>query len=243
MLSSFRPPSAICRVRGIGVAVMVRTCTSARSCLRRSLCATPKCCSSSITTRPRSLNATLREAARGFRPRCRSRRPRGRRGSRAASLAGTKRESCSMRSGRPAKRSRITWKCWRTRSVVGARIATCRPAHRDHERGAQRHLGLAEADVAADQPIHRLAGAQIVEHRLDRARPGRRSPRRQSAPRTPRTGRPAAADARPGAARAAPRCSISSPAISRIRFLTLALRACQPRPPSLSSGAAPSAEP
>jgi hypothetical protein len=27
-----------------------------------------------------------------------------------------------------------------------------------HEGGAQRHLGLAEADVAADQPVHRLAG-------------------------------------------------------------------------------------
>ena len=33
-----------------------------------------------------------------------------------------------MRSGRPKKRSRMTWKCWRTSSVVGARIATCLPA-------------------------------------------------------------------------------------------------------------------
>ena len=41
------PVSASCRVRGIGVAVSVSTCTSARSCLSRSLCATPKCCSSS----------------------------------------------------------------------------------------------------------------------------------------------------------------------------------------------------
>ena len=42
--------------------------------------------------------------------------------------------------------------------------------HGDHERGAERHLGLAEADVAADQPVHRLARGQIVEHGLDRAR-------------------------------------------------------------------------
>ena len=28
--------------------------------------------------------------------------------------------------------------------------------HRRHEGRAQRHLGLAEADVAADQPVHRL---------------------------------------------------------------------------------------
>ena len=37
-------------------------------------------------------------------------------------------------------------------------------AHRHDEGGAQRHLGLAEADVAADQPVHRPAGGQIVEH-------------------------------------------------------------------------------
>ena len=39
--------------------------------------------------------------------------------------------------------------------------------HRRDESGAQRHLGLAEADVAAHQPVHRLAGAEIVEHRVD----------------------------------------------------------------------------
>ena len=37
------------------------------------------------------------------------------------------------------------------------------------EGGAQRDLGLAEADVAAHQPVHRPAGGQIVERRLDRA--------------------------------------------------------------------------
>ncbi len=40
--------------------------------------------------------------------------------------------------------------------------------YRDDERGAQRHLGLAEADIAADQPVHRPTGRQIVEHGLDR---------------------------------------------------------------------------
>ena len=37
------------------------------------------------------------------------------------------------------------------------------------EGGAQRDLGLAEADVAAHQPVHRPAGGEIVERRLDRA--------------------------------------------------------------------------
>ncbi len=38
---------------------------------------------------------------------------------------------------------------------------------RDRIGGAQRHLGLAEADIAADQPVHDLAGGQIVEDRRD----------------------------------------------------------------------------
>ncbi len=41
---------------------------------------------------------------------------------------------------------------------------------RGGEGGAQRHLRLAEADVAAHKPVHRPAGAEIVERRLDGAR-------------------------------------------------------------------------
>ena len=43
------------------------------------------------------------------------------------------------------------------------------PRHRGDEGGAQRDLGLAEADIAADQPVHRLAGGEIVDHLADRA--------------------------------------------------------------------------
>ena len=39
--------------------------------------------------------------------------------------------------------------------------------HGGDERGAQRHFGLAEADIAADEPIHRAARAHVVEHGLD----------------------------------------------------------------------------
>ena len=52
------PTSDMFSVRGIGVAVIVSTSTFLRICLMRSLCATPKRCSSSTTSRPRSLNAT-----------------------------------------------------------------------------------------------------------------------------------------------------------------------------------------
>jgi hypothetical protein len=38
---------------------------------------------------------------------------------------------------------------------------------RRDEGGAQRDLGLAEADIAADEAVHRPAGAKIVEHRID----------------------------------------------------------------------------
>ena len=40
---------------------------------------------------------------------------------------------------------------------------------RGGEGGAQRDLGLAETDIAADQPVHRPAGGEIVERRLDGA--------------------------------------------------------------------------
>ena len=41
---------------------------------------------------------------------------------------------------------------------------------RDRERRAQRHLGLAEADVAADQPVHRPAAFEILQRGVDRAK-------------------------------------------------------------------------
>jgi hypothetical protein len=36
------------------------------------------------------------------------------------------------------------------------------------ERGAQRDLGLAEADVAADEAVHRFARLHVLDHRVDR---------------------------------------------------------------------------
>ena len=41
------------------------------------------------------------------------------------------------------------------------------PRHGDDEGGPQRHLSLAEADIAADQAIHRCALAQILQHVAD----------------------------------------------------------------------------
>ena len=51
---------AISSVRGIGLAVSVSTSTPVASFFTASLCVTPKRCSSSTTSSPRSLNVTSR---------------------------------------------------------------------------------------------------------------------------------------------------------------------------------------
>ena len=57
-LMSRTPVSDMCKVRGIGVAVSASTSTVERRRLSFSLCRTPKRCSSSSTSSPRSLKAT-----------------------------------------------------------------------------------------------------------------------------------------------------------------------------------------
>ncbi len=58
------PVRLISRVRGMGVAVSVSTSTSARRALMDSLWLTPKRCSSSTTSRPRSLKAMSVDSSR-----------------------------------------------------------------------------------------------------------------------------------------------------------------------------------
>jgi hypothetical protein len=58
------PTSDMCSVRGMGVADMASTSTDFLIDLSRSFCATPKRCSSSMTTRPRSFQVTSLESRR-----------------------------------------------------------------------------------------------------------------------------------------------------------------------------------
>ena len=162
------PAIARCSVRGIGVAVSVSTSTCVRAFLIRSLCATPNRCSSSITSRPRSLNRTSGDSARCV-PITTSIVP-------AASFLIV--SACSALRLEPrqlADRQR------EAREPLGHRARVLLDEHgrrREHARllaalhaaedRAQRDLGLAVADVAADQPIHRLAGLHVGEHRADR---------------------------------------------------------------------------
>ena len=79
----------------------------------------------------------------------------------------TSRDACATFTGRPAKRSVKVRKCCRASSVVGTTTATCLPDMATAKAARSASLGLAEADIAADQPVHDLAGRQIVEHRRD----------------------------------------------------------------------------
>ena len=126
-LISRTPVSASCRVRGMGVAVSVSTCTSARSCFSLSLCDTPKCCSSSTINRPRSANA-MPLASKAWVPITMFTRPSVRpRLISAASLAVTMRDSCATWIGSPSNRRENVRKCWRASKVVGTTTATCAP--------------------------------------------------------------------------------------------------------------------
>ena len=58
------PVTAISSVRGMGVADMASTSTAVRSVLSCSLCSTPKRCSSSMMTSPRSLKRTDEDSRR-----------------------------------------------------------------------------------------------------------------------------------------------------------------------------------
>ena len=157
----------------------------------------------------------------------------------ASSLRGTSREAWAILIGRPrealAERRVMLARQQRRRHHHRHLLAV----HRRHEGRAQRHLGLAESDIAADQPVHRPARLQIFQHRLRWRRAGPRFPHRGSGRRTRHRARRAAAAPRRSRSCRAAAVLISSSAISRIRSLSLALRACQaplPEPVELDPG-------
>ena len=111
----------------MGVAERVRMWTSARMSFSRSLWATPKRCSSSTTTRPRSLKPIALPST-AWVPTTMSIVPSARAAlTRFCSAAGTMRLTWPTCTGSPAKRSEKVLKCWRASSVVGTTTATCRP--------------------------------------------------------------------------------------------------------------------
>ena len=106
----------------------------------------------------------------------------------------------------PCSRSENVLKCWRAQQRRRHHDRDLLAVHGGDEGGAQRNFRLAEADVAANQPVHRPAGIEIVDARRRWRRAGRRSPRREIRRRIRRRrrSRPQAAALRATAARRRP---------------------------------------
>ena len=126
-LMSRRPDIDICRVRGMGVALMASTSTFRRSCLRASFCDTPKRCSSSTMTKPRSLGCTSIDSTRWVPMRMSSSPDLKAASAFFTSPADLNRLTMSTLTGRSAKRSRNVARCCWARMVVGTSTSTCLP--------------------------------------------------------------------------------------------------------------------
>jgi len=145
-----------CRVRGIGVAVRVSRSTSARSFLSRSLCATPKRLLFVDDHHPRFLERTS----------CCSRRWVPMRMSIRPAAVRARISFCSLGVAEPRKHLDGHREIGQTlterlqmlaaSTVVGTAPSPGGSYEHHFEGGADRHLGLAVANVAADRPIDRL---------------------------------------------------------------------------------------
>ena len=146
----------MCKVRGIGVAERVRTSTVALSDLSHSLSSTPNRCSSSITTRPRSLKVTSFWTIRWVPIRMSTPPVFVRLRTSLTSDLGRNRLTASTVNGNSAiLAEKLRW-CCSARIVVGHQHGDLLAGVDRLERGADGDLGLAVADVAADQAVHRL---------------------------------------------------------------------------------------
>ena len=163
------PNSDMCSVRGIGVAVIVSTSTVERSALSRSFTSTPNRCSSSITSRPRFANRTSGDARRCVPMRISTWPSAARSTISRCSLAVQNRDS-----ERDFKRKLGHARCEGAAMLLGQHGGRHEHGHLvagvDRlESGSNRQLRLAEAHVAAQQPVHRLAvlhvGLDVVDGR------------------------------------------------------------------------------
>ena len=157
--------------------------------------------------------------------------------------APTMRDICATLIGRPAKRAAKFFEMLAREQRGRHDDRDLLAVDRGDEGGAQRDFGLAEADIAADEPVHRPAARQDRRARPRWSRPGLRSLHKGSRRRRLRRGRAAARASAPHGCAARRRSCISCAAISRMRLRIFALRFCQPAPPSLSSWTSVSSEP
>ena len=162
------PASERWSVRGIGVALSVSTSTSSRSDLSSSFCATPNRCSSSRITSPSSFGITSRLRTRWV-PIEDVDLARAEVGEDPLRLL----RRHEARDHLDPHREVAEPLAERVVVLLGEdrrrREEQHLPAvHGDGERGAHRDLRLAEADVAADEPVHRPRRLEVLLHGLDR---------------------------------------------------------------------------
>ena len=153
----------------MGVAVSVSTSTSARNCFSRSFWRTPKRCSSSMIDEPEvlELHVGLQELVRADHE---VDAPGGEAFERRLHFLGAaeaRQLGDAHREVGEAVREGLEVLFGQQRG--GHQQRHLLAVRQRHVGGAQRHLRLAEAHVAADQAIHRAAGRHVVDHRLDRA--------------------------------------------------------------------------
>ena len=177
------PVSDSSSVRGIGVAESVSTSTSARSALMRSLCCTPNRCSSSTTSRPRSLNATSSESSRCV-PMTTSTSPLATPGDDLRLLLRGEEPRAAPRPAPGSSRSArgTSGRAGSASSVVGTRTATCLPSCT-----ALNAARIATSVLPKPTSPHTRRSIGIVAlhvglHGVDRLRAGRASPRTGTPP-------------------------------------------------------------
>ena len=169
-LSACSPRIAPCNVRGIGVALSVSTCTPSAKPRSLSLMPVPKRCSSSMISRP---SRSKRDALAGDRVRADHDidRPVGQPLLDLARLGrrDEPRQPGDLRAERrEAAAESVEVLPHQHRRRRDQRDLTA-AEHRSRG-GAQRHLGLAEPDIAADQPVHRMPRFQVGQDVRDGAR-------------------------------------------------------------------------
>ena len=237
------PLSAICKVRGIGVAVSVSTWASALSRFRRSLWVTPKCCSSSTTIRPRSLK-TIDSPSSAWVPITMSISP-GRQTPPHRRLLPGRHQARQLRDAHrqpgEALIEGLQMLPAEQRPSVSARRPACRPEPRETPRGNATSV-LPKPTSPHTSRVHRPAGAEVGDRLVDGARLilgldiGKA--RAEGSYRAP-----GAASTGAGLVARAAASLMSWSAISRMRCLSFALRACHAAPPSRSNATGRSAEP
>ncbi len=160
----------MCSVRGIGVALSASTSTSSRSCRRSSFWATPKRCSSSTIDETEILrDGVPREDP--VRADQHLDLPVAEVGEDPLDVGGL----AEARDHLDADREVAVALAERVPVLLGEDRGRDEHQHLlaadgDGERGPERDLGLAVADVAADEPVHRPRRLEILLHGFDGAR-------------------------------------------------------------------------